>query len=145
KIPADIVKKLNDAKLANAAVFYRRQFAFASLDLALHDPHPEDMPYDCVAISNPILEKVFLPIDPNTTFVSYFGHLNGYDAGYYGYAWADAIAADMATVFEKAKDGYLDKQAGLKLRREIYEPSDSLEVNEPSEKNNGHKQKTYPL
>src|ERR1051326_3507029 len=96
KIPADIVKKLNDAKLANAGIFYRRQFAFASLDLALHDPHPEEMPYDSVAISNPILEKVFLPIDPSTTFVSYFGHLNGYDAGYYGYAWADAIAADMA-------------------------------------------------
>src|SRR5436305_15290520 len=83
------------------------------------------MQYDSVAISNPILEKVFLPIDPSTTFVTYFGHLNGYDAGYYGYAWADAIAADMATVFEKARDGYLDKQAGLRLRHEIYEPGDS--------------------
>src|SRR5438876_2299520 len=59
KIPADIVNKMNDAKLANAGVFYRRQFAFASLDLALHDQHPEDASYDCVAISNPILEKVF--------------------------------------------------------------------------------------
>ena len=145
KIPAEIVKKMNDAKLANAGVFYRRQFAFASLDLALHDPHPEDMPYDCVAISNPILEKVFLPIDPSTTFVSYFGHLNGYDAGYYGYAWADAIAADMATVFEKAKDGYLDKQAGAKLRREIYEPGDSREVNVSIEKFLGRKQSVQPF
>jgi thimet oligopeptidase len=145
KIPAEIVKKMNDAKLANAGVFYRRQFAFASLDLALHDPHPEDMPYDCVAISNPILEKVFLPIDPSTTFVSYFGHLNGYDAGYYGYAWADAIAADMATVFEKAKDGYLDKQAGMKLRREIYEPGDSRDVNVSIEKFLGRKQSTQPF
>src|SRR6058998_831800 len=125
KIPAEIVKKMNDAKKATAGVFYRRQFAFASLDLAMHNAHPENAAWDCVAISNPILEKVFLPIDPSTTFVSYFGHLNGYDAGYYGYAWADAIAADMATVFEKAKDGYLDKQAGMKLRREIYEPGDS--------------------
>jgi oligopeptidase A len=145
KIPADVVKKLNDAKLANAGIFYRRQFAFASLDLALHDPHPEDMPYDCVAISNPILEKVFLPIDPSTTFVSYFGHLNGYDAGYYGYAWADAIAADMATVFEKAKDGYFDKQAGMKLRREIYEPGDSRDVNESIEKFLGRKQSIEPF
>src|SRR5437773_4298450 len=128
KIPADIVKKLNDAKLANAGVFYRRQFAFASLDLALHDPHPEEMPYDSVAISNPILEKVFLPIDPNTTFVTYFGHLNGYDAGYYGYAWADAIAADMATVFEKAKGKYFDREAGLKLRNEIYSQGDARDV-----------------
>src|SRR5215469_4025687 len=145
KIPSEIIKKMNDAKLANAGVFYRRQFAFASLDLALHDPHPEDMPYDCVAISNPILEKVFLPIDPSTTFVTYFGHLNGYDAGYYGYAWADAIAADMATVFEKAKDGYLDKQAGLKLRREIYEPGDSRNVNESIEKFLGRKQSVEPF
>src|SRR5881394_3418276 len=145
KIPAEIVKKMNDAKLANAGVFYRRQFAFASLDLTLHDQHAEDAPYDCVAISNPILEKVFLPIDPSTTFVSYFGHLNGYDAGYYGYAWADAIAADMATVFEKAKDSYLDKQAGLRLRREIYEPGDSRDVNTSIEKFLGRKQSIQPF
>jgi thimet oligopeptidase len=145
KIPADIVKKLNEAKLANAGVFYRRQFAFASLDLALHDPHPESMPYDCVAISNPILQKVFLPIDPSTTFVSYFGHLNGYDAGYYGYAWADAIAADMATVFGKAKNGYLDKLAGMKLRHEIYEPGDSRDVNLSIEKFLGRKQSIQPF
>src|SRR5882724_1210752 len=145
KIPAEIVKKMNDTKLANAGAFYRRQFAFASLDLALHNQHPENDTYDCVAISNPILEKVFLPIDPSTTFVSYFGHLNGYDAGYYGYAWADAIAADMATVFEKAKDGYLDKQTGLRLHREIYEPGDSRDVNVSVEKFLGRKQSVQPF
>ena len=145
KIPAEIIKKMNDAKLANAGVFYRRQFAFASLDLALHDQHAEDDSYDCVAISNPILQKVFLPIDPTTTFVSYFGHLNGYDAGYYGYAWADAIAADMATVFQGAKDGYLDKQAGLKLRHEIYEPGESRDVNFSIEKFLGRKQSIQPF
>src|SRR5437773_2172773 len=53
KIPADIVKKMDDAKQATAGTFYRRQFAFATLDLALHDQHPEDAPYDCVAMSNP--------------------------------------------------------------------------------------------
>ena len=145
KIPAEIIKKMYDAKLANAGVFYRRQFAFASLDLELHNQHAEDTPYDSVAVSNPILEKVFLPIDPSTTFVSYFGHLNGYDAGYYGYAWADAIAADMATVFEKAKEGYLDKQAGMKLRHEIYEPGDSRDANVSIEKFLGRKQSTQPF
>ena len=145
KIPEEIIKKMNDAKLANAGVIYRRQFAFASLDLALHDQHPENEPYDCVAMSNPILEKVFLPIDPSTTFVSYFGHLNGYDAGYYGYAWADAIAADMATVFEKAKDNYLDKQAGAKLRHEIYEQGDSRDVTLSIETFLGRKQSIKPF
>jgi thimet oligopeptidase len=145
KIPADIVQKMNDAKKATAGTFYRRQFAFASLDLALHDVHPENAPYDCVGVSNPILEKVFLPIDPSTTFVTYFGHMNGYDAGYYGYAWADAIAADMATVFEKAKDGYLDKQAGLKLRHEIYEQGDGRDVTVSIEKFLGRKQSVEPF
>ena len=145
KIPGDIIKKMNDSKLATAGVFYRRQFAFATLDLAMHDQHPENQPYDCVATSNPILEKVFLPIDPSTTFVSYFGHMNGYDAGYYGYAWADAIAADMATVFEKAKDHYLDTQAGLRLRHEVYEPGDSRDVTVSIEKFLGRKQSVQPF
>lgn len=145
KIPGDIVKKMNDARLATAGVYYRRQLAFATVDLALHDAHPEDKPYDCVAMSNSILQRVFLPIDPSTTFVTYFGHLNGYDAGYYGYAWADAIAADMATVFEKAKGRYLDREAGLRLRREIYEQGDSRDVALSIEKFLGRKQSIQPF
>jgi thimet oligopeptidase len=128
KIPASIIAKMKEAKLATVGVFYRRQFAFADIDLALHDVHPEAQPYDCVAMSNPILQEVFLPINPDTAFVAYFGHLAGYDAGYYGYAWADAIAADMATVFEKAPNGFLDKAAGMKLRKEIYAPGGSRDI-----------------
>jgi thimet oligopeptidase len=145
KIPAETIDKMKEAKLATAATYYRRQFAMASLDLALHAAHPENKPYDCVAISNPIWEKVFLPIAPETTFVAYFGHLNGYDAGYYGYAWADAIAADMATVFESAKEGYQDKQAGMRLRRDIYEPGDSRDITQSIEKFLGRKQSVQPF
>ncbi len=145
KIPAETIQKMNDAKLATAGVFYRRQFAFASIDLTLHDVHPEGKAYDCVAMSNPVLQRVFLPIDSSTTFVTYFGHLNGYDAGYYGYAWADAIAADMATVFEKAKNKYLDREAGLRLRHEIYEQGDSREVSLSIEKFLGRKQSIQPF
>ena len=145
KIPAETIQKMNDAKLATAGVLYRRQFAFGLLDLALHDAHPENATIDCVAITNPILEKVFLPIERSTTFVTYFGHLNGYDAGYYGYAWADAIAADMGTVFEKAKDGYFDKQAGMRLRNEIYAQGDSRDVTESIEKFLGRKQSVEPF
>jgi len=145
KIPAATIQKMNDAKLATAGVFYRRQFAFASLDLALHGVHQEDAPYDCVAISNPVVEKVFLPIDPGTTFVTYFGHLNGYDAGYYGYAWADAIAADIATAFEKANGQYLDRDAGLRLRHEIYKQGDGRDVSLSIEKFLGRKQSIEPF
>ncbi len=128
KIPAEMIAKMKEAKLATVGVYYRRQFTFADIDLRLHDVHPVDQPYDCVAMSNPIFPKDFLPIDPDTAFVAFFGHLAGYDAGYYGYAWADAIAADMATVFEKAPNGFLDKTAGMKLRKEIYAPGGSREI-----------------
>src|SRR5437763_6270542 len=145
RIPAETIQKMNDAKKATAGIFYRRQFAFASLDLAMHDAHPENVDWDCVDISNPILEKVLLAIDPSTTFVTYFGHMNGYDAGYYGYAWADAIAADMATVFEKAPQAYLDKQAGMKLRNEIYAQGDGRDVAVSIEKFLGRKQSVEPF
>lgn len=145
KIPAETIEKMKEARLATEGMRYRRQFAFAALDLALHAPRPEGQPYDAVKISNPILERVLLPIAPETAFVAYFGHLAGYDAGYYGYAWADAIAADMATVFEKAKDGYFDKQAGMRLRQEIYAPGDSRDVAQSIEKFLGRKRSIQPF
>src|SRR5436189_2373525 len=61
KIPAETIKKMNDAKLANDGAFYLRQFAFASLDLALHNQHRENDTYDFVAISNANLDNVSLP------------------------------------------------------------------------------------
>jgi Zn-dependent oligopeptidase len=81
----------------------------------------------------------------DTAFVAYFGHIIGYGAGYYGYAWADAIAADMATVFEKAPDGYFDVQAGMRLRKEIYEVGDSRDVNISIEKFLGRKRSLDPF
>src|SRR5207237_7513427 len=69
KIPAETMAKLKEAKLATVGVTYRRQFAFAEIDLTLHDAHPEGEPYDCLALSNPVLQTVFLTIIPNTAFV----------------------------------------------------------------------------
>ena len=144
-IPAETIEKMKEARLATEGIRYRRQFAFASLDLALHGAHREGEPYESVKVSNAILEKVLLPIAPETAFVAYFGHITGYDAGYYGYAWADAIAADLATAFQKSKGGYLDKQVGMRLRRDIYEPGDSRDVTQSIEKFLGRKRSLQPF
>jgi thimet oligopeptidase len=146
KIPADVLGKMREARLATAGVYYRRQFAFAKLDLALHGPHPAGQPYDAVTVSNQVMEKVLLPVDPNTALIASFGHLaGGYDAGYYGYAWAEAIAADMATVFRRSPGGFMDKETGMKLRAEIYEPGNSREVGESIEKFLGRKRSIEPF
>ena len=121
KIPAEILAKLKEAKLATEGTRYRRQLAFGLVDLALHTQIHDTNASEILPLSNQEFGDVFLPLVPDTAFVAYFGHIIGYGAGYYGYAWADAIAADMATVFENSPDGYFDQSAGMRLRHEIYE------------------------
>src|SRR5688500_20386583 len=100
KIPAAILEKLEEAKLATEGTRYRRQLGFGLTDLVLHSGYKEGQ--DTVKIANDVTADAFLRPMEDTAYVAYFGHLTGYDAGYYGYAWADDISADLATVFAKA-------------------------------------------
>ncbi|WCJ58398.1 Zn-dependent oligopeptidase [Fontisphaera persica] len=129
KIPQDILAQLKAAKRATIATYYRRQLTFGLLDLKLHMEIRPGAGQDPVQMANDVFREVFLPVPEDTAFVAYFGHLMGYDAAYYGYAWADAIAADMATLFENSPQRYFDTQLGRKLRDEIYAPGDSRDVN----------------
>ena len=133
-IPKEVLAKLKEAKLATVATHYRRQLTVGLIDLRLHSEIKPGAGQDSVAIANGVFRDVFLPTPDDTAFVAYFGHLMGYDAAYYGYAWADAIAADMATVFEKAPQGYFDVGVGHRLREEIYAPGSSREVDISIEK-----------
>src|SRR5207237_10686733 len=96
-------------------------------------------------LPNQVLSDGLLRLAPDTAFGADFVHLMHYDAGYYGYAWADAIAADMATVFEHAPNGYFDQAAGRRLRTEIYEPGDSRDVNISIEKFLGRPRSIEPF
>jgi len=145
KIPQQILNQLKASKLAIEGTFYRRQLAFGLLDLALHTQIHADNAQETAPLSNKIIGDTFFPEPPDTAFVAYFGHLMGYDAGYYGYAWADAIAADMATVFANAPDGFFDEQAGRRLRQEIYEMGNSRDVEISIEKFLGRKQSIDPF
>lgn len=145
KIPSEILAKLKESNLATKGTWYRRQLSFGLVDLALHTQIHDNNAAEVLPLSNKVLGEVFFPLAPDTAFVAYFGHLMGYDAGYYGYAWADAIAADMATVFQKAPKGYYDETAGRRLRREIYEPGDSRDVNVSIEKFLGRPRSLEPF
>ena len=145
KIPAEIISQLKAARLATEATRYRRQLSFGLMDLTLHTQIHAANADDVLPLSNKVLSDVSFPVPPDTAFVGYFGHIIGYGAGYYGYAWADAIAADMATVFEKTPDGYFDQTAGLKLRKEIYEVGDSRDVNISIEKFLGRPRSVEPF
>jgi thimet oligopeptidase len=146
KIPADILAKLKEADLATKACAYRRQLSFGLLDLLIHEPLTAAQKADLNGYANSILDDVFFPSDSSTAMLASFGHLfDGYDAGYYGYAWADAIAADMASVFQSAPDGFLDATVGRRLRDEIYAVGDSRDITISVEKFLGRKQSTGPF
>jgi thimet oligopeptidase len=145
KIPVEILAKLKEAKLATEGTRYRRQLAFGLLDLALHTKIHDTNANETLPLANKEFGDVFLPLAPDTAFVAYFNHIIGYGAGYYGYAWADAIAADMATVFENSPDGYFDQKAGMRLRREIYQVGDSRDINVSIEKFLGRPRSNEPF
>ncbi len=145
KIPREILDRLKEAKLATEGTYYRRQLSFGLTDLALHTQIHSENADQTVPLANKVEGEAFLPEPAGTAFVAYFGHLIGYDAGYYGYAWADAIAADMATVFEEAGNGYFDTSAGRRLRQEVYEMGDSRDVEISIAKFLGRKQSLAPF
>jgi len=129
KIPQDILGQLKASRLATEGSFYRRQLAMGLTDLTLHTQIHSTNADEVLPLSNKVMSEVALPVPPDTAFIAYFGHIIGYGAGYYGYAWADAIAADMATVFENSPDGFFDRTAGMRMRNEIYAVGDSRDIN----------------
>jgi Zn-dependent oligopeptidase len=145
KIPPEILDQLKASRLATMGTYYRRQLSFGLMDLALHTQIHETNAEETLPLANQVLSDVSLPVPPDTAFVAYFGHITGYGAGYYGYAWADAIAADMATVFETSRHGYFDKQAGLRMRTEIYSVGDSRDINDSIEKFLGRPRSLAPF
>ena len=145
KIPQEILSQLKTARFATYATYYRRQLSFGLMDLTLHTQIHATNADDLVPLSNKILSDVSFPVPPDTAFVAYFGHIIGYGAGYYGYAWADAIAADMATVFEQSPDGFFDKTTGMRMRNEIYAVGDSRDINISIEKLLGRPRSLNPF
>jgi len=145
KIPPEILNQLKAAKYATYGCFYRRQLGFGLMDLRLHTEISAANVQDAIPLANKTLSEVFLPVPENTALLAYFGHFTGYDAGYYGYAWADAIAADMATVFETAPKGYADAKAARRLRQDIYEVGDSRDVNVSIKKFLGRERSIEPF
>ena len=54
---------------------------------------------------------------PGTHFQAAFGHLTGYQAGYYGYLWSLVYAEDMFQRFQEL--GMLSPKAGREYRKTI--------------------------
>ena len=124
----------------DAAIATRGGLACDLTDFGLHTEIGTNNADEAVALANRVMREVFFAEPRRTAWVASFNRLvTGYDASYYGYDWAEAIATDMATKFQKARDGYLDVKTGRRLRHEIYEQGNSRDVELSVEKFLGRK------
>ncbi len=83
-------------------------------------------PLDANKLYKSLIKKYTGLVLPKTSiFPAGFGHLDGYDAGYYGYMWSNVFAADMFTRFEK--EGILNKKTGADYKKWILEKGGSME------------------
>ncbi len=119
-IPATLVEQLTAAKLLNVAVAKLRQITYGSFDMGIHGPG-EHKDLDAILLRSSDLS--LLPFHRGTFFPASFGHLFGYDAGYYGYLWSEVFGDDMFSRFEE--EGYLSPEVGSAYRREILETGGS--------------------
>lgn len=115
-IPEDLVDKLVAAKNLNIALMKLRQMTYGTLDMNLHGPNSDRDLDRALRDANTVS---LLPTHEGTFFPASFGHLFGYDAGYYGYLWSEVYGDDMWSRFEN--EGYTSPEVGADYRREILE------------------------
>ncbi len=122
-IPTSLVERLTDAMRLNIALTKLRQMTYGILDVHLHGPEShKDMDRilrDATAVS-------ILPFEEGTFFPASFGHMFGYDAGYYGYLWSEVYGDDMFSRFEN--EGYTSPAVGADYRRIILEQGGSVDA-----------------
>jgi thimet oligopeptidase len=115
-LPAELVARMVAAKNVGSGLHYLRQLYFARLDMAYH---VEGREKDTDAIAEDLHPINGFPFTPDTHFQAGFGHLFGYDAGYYGYLWSQVFGDDMYTRFEDDDAG--EAAVGRDYRRLILE------------------------
>jgi thimet oligopeptidase len=97
------------------ALSTQRQLFLAALDQTYHTRKP---PFDTTKVLQEV-NDAYTPFKfvEGTHFQASFGHLIGYDAGYYGYQWALSIAQDLFTRFKK--EGLLNTKTAADYRATI--------------------------
>ncbi|MCA9294946.1 MAG: Zn-dependent oligopeptidase [Phycisphaerales bacterium] len=118
--PDDLLEGMIAARNLGSGMIAERQFYYGLFDLKCHlDPEGDlDTTKLQLDLWDPAGENVELydPV-PGTYFQAAFGHLTGYQAGYYGYQWSLVYACDM---FQRFKElGMLDPEAGRYYRDKI--------------------------
>jgi len=115
-MPVELIDGMIAAKNLQSGIKTEGQIFLGMVDQAYHTD--EDGVVDTTQIAYDIHDMTRMyPHTPGTHFQSSFGHLTGYQAGYYGYMWSLVYAQDM---FQRFKElGMLSPEAGAYYREKI--------------------------
>jgi thimet oligopeptidase len=125
-MPRELLDQMVRARWLDVGLRIGIQAFYGSIDLALHaEPEVPDLD----AALHRSYAVTGMPYPQGTFMLSGFAHLmGGYDAGYYGYLWAEVIGDDMFSRF--AREGVLSPTVGAEYRREILEPGGSRDADD---------------
>ena len=122
-LPDDLIAKMIAARYVDEAYFTTGQIKLGMVDMAYHSSGPK---VDTTAVWGQVSsEYTPLAMVPGTHPQASFGHLFGYDAGYYSYLWALVYAQDMFTAFQNG--GLENPAVGRRYRQTILEPARTYE------------------
>ena len=145
KIPSELVDKIIAAKNYLAAYFHIRQLSFGITDMAWHsltEPFTGDVEeFERKAMAS----TQITPLVDNTAMSPAFTHIfsGGYAAGYYGYKWAEVLAADAFSYFKK--EGIFNTKVSDKFRHEVLEKGSHEHPMKLYVRFRGHKPQTKAL
>ena len=144
-MPAELIEKIVAAKNYLAAYYNVRQLSFGMLDMAWHTittPYTGDvLEFEKKAIA----PTQVLPVVDGTAMQTAFTHIfsGGYASGYYGYKWAEVLAADAYSYF--TEEGIFSEKVASKFRNEVLKKGGHEHPMTLYKNFRGHKPKTQSL
>jgi thimet oligopeptidase len=118
-LPQDLIDGMIASRYLNVGLRGAWQVSYGAEDMTMH---ASAEPVDMDTAMRDAFEVTSLPFPEGTCSVASFGHLmGGYDAGYYGYLWAEVIGDDLWGRF--MSEGITSPGVGMDYRRAILEPN----------------------
>ncbi len=121
-LPEALLDKLLAAKNFQSGMQMLRQIEFSLFDFRLHMRGDIRSEAQIGELMSEVRQQVSVLQPPAfNRFQNSFSHIfaGGYAAGYYSYKWAEVLSADAFSLFEER--GVMDRQTGLRFRRDILE------------------------
>jgi len=131
-IPAALVAKIKNASTFNSGFGTTEALASMLMDMKFHTTDPALV--DPQAFERDTLAELGMPDEVVMRHRStHFNHIfsgESYAAGYYGYLWADVLAADAAEAFTEAEDGFYNEELAEKLVDYLFSVRNAMEPSE---------------